>query len=177
MTEEEFYKLKIFNKVSIRQIRRDYPNFIQLIKNWYKSERYSEIQYLKNFLSNKLKQQSNDAETEFDITKEQLYDLFQWYVRTPKICEYCGLPENKLEELHNIPKHINKRYPKRGSTLEIDRMESELSYTIINNLVLACYWCNNAKTDTFTSAEFSKIGIVIKEIWKERFKQNKNIKI
>lgn len=174
MTEEEFYKLKIFYKVSLRQIKRDYTNFIELIKKWYKSERYSEIQDLKNFLSNKLKQQCKNSNFEFSYTNEQLYDLFQWYESAPKICAYCGLPENKLEELNKLPNHINKRYPHRGTSLEIDRKQSQLAYINIENLVLACYWCNNAKTDTFTHSEFSKIGIVIKEIWTQRFKLKSN---
>lgn len=174
MTEEEFYKLKIFYKVSIRQIKHDYTNFIELIKKWYQSERYSEIQERKQFLSNKLKQQSENSNFEFSFTNEQLYNLFQWYERTPKICAYCSIPEKKLIELNKLPNHINKRFPQRGTSLEIDRRKSQLKYTIIENLVLACYWCNNAKTDTFTDSEFSKVGKVIKEIWTQRFKLKSN---
>lgn len=170
ITEDEFYRIKIFNKVSIKQIKSDYPNYLELINKWYKSERYLEIQNRKKILSNKLKQQINEDGIDMYFTKEQIYDLYKWYINTPKICGYCGLDENKLEELNKMPNHINKRYPQRGSSLEIDRKQSQLAYSNISNLVLACYWCNNAKTDTFTYEEFSKIGIVIKEIWKERFK-------
>jgi len=177
MTEEEFYKLKIFNKISINQIKRDYPNHAELINNCYKSEKYYKIQNRKQVLSNKLKHEKDKNGNLIVFTNEQIYDLYKWYINTPKICGYCGLQENKLEVLNNMPKHINKRYPQRGTSLEIDRKEPETAYSNIKNLVLACYWCNNAKTDTFTYSEFSKIGIMIKEIWKERFKQNKNKKI
>jgi hypothetical protein len=29
----------------------------------------------------------------------------------------------------------------------------------------SCYLCNNAKTETFTEAEFAKIGKVIEAVW------------
>jgi hypothetical protein len=67
-----------------------------------------------------------------------------------------------------LPGHINKRFPQRGKSLEIDRKQAELPYSNIQNLVLACYWCNNAKTDTFTEQEFQQLGQVIKRIWVNR---------
>jgi hypothetical protein len=36
---------------------------------------------------------------------------------------------------------------------------------------MACYWCNNAKTDEFTAEEFEHIGIAIGELFKERLKK------
>ena len=172
MTEEEFYKLKIFNKVTINQLKLDYPNYLELIKKCYKSKTYYEIQKRKQFFSNKLMKQSKDLKIKLNFTNKQLYDLFIWHESTPKICAYCSIQENKLLELNKLPNHINKRYPKRGASLEIDRRNPKLKYTNIKNLVLACYWCNNAKTDTFTDSEFSKIGKVIKKIWIQRFKLN-----
>lgn len=167
MTEEEFYKLKIFNKISLNVLKREFPNQSNTISLWYKSDRYNIIQNYKSFLTNKLKQIKDNRDV-VNFTSEQLYCLFQWWENTPKICYYCSLPENALEELHKQPNHINKRYPKRGKSLEIDRKRSHLSYSNIENLVLACYWCNNAKTDTFTEEEFSRIGEVIKGIWETR---------
>ncbi len=41
-----------------------------------------------------------------------------------------------------------------------------LPYDQLNNVVLACYWCNNAKTDTFTYEEFKEVGKVFANIWK-----------
>ena len=35
-----------------------------------------------------------------------------------------------------------------------------------DNCVVACAWCNNAKTDAFTNEEFEKIGIAIGEVIK-----------
>ena len=165
MTEEDFYKEKIFNKSSINQIKVQFPELVNWVKIWYKSDRFKEIQKIKTFLTKKLKQMSG-AEIKFD--NQKLYHLFKWWDSTPKVCYYCSIPENILEDLHNQPNHINKRYPQRGKSLEIDRKHADLPYSDIHNLVLACYWCNNAKTDTFTEKEFKQLGKVIKRIWEKR---------
>ena len=172
MTEEEFYKEKIFNKVGKNELKREFPNLINLIDEWSNSERYKYIQNRKSFLTNKLKKQMNQDGEVFNFTNDELYSLFKWWDCTPKVCQYCSLPENLLEELHKQDGHINKRYPKRGKSLEIDRMQSDLPYTNIDNLVLACYWCNNSKTDTFTYSEFLLIGETIKSIWQKRLKNS-----
>jgi len=36
---------------------------------------------------------------------------------------------------------------------------------------MACYWCNNAKTDEFDGDEFKEIGEAIKKVWKKRLKK------
>lgn len=167
MTEEEFYIRKIFLKVGINQLKTQFPNQINSIILWYKSDRYNTIQERKSFLTNKLKQMTEDGEV-INLDNEQLYLLFQWWENEPKICYYCSLPQNALDELHKQTGHVNKRYPKRGKSLEIDRRQSDLPYSEINNLVLACYWCNNAKTDTFSEKEFLKVGQVMKLIWEQR---------
>jgi hypothetical protein len=167
MSEEEFYKEKIFNKIGIRKLKELYPNSIDNINKWYRSERYKYIQERKLFLSNKIKQIIEDGE-DVSFSNHQMYMFFIWWENEKRICYYCNLPENLLTELHVLPGHINKRYPNRGKSLEIDRKQSNLAYTNLDNLVLACYWCNNAKTDTFTEKEFLEIGSVIKNIWKKR---------
>lgn len=171
MTEEEFYKEKIFNKVGKGRLKELFPKFSNMIDQWYGSTRYKEIQKRKTFLTNKITQIAEEGEDPH-FTNEQLYLFFQWWEKTLKSCHYCSLPENELDNLHNKPGHINKRHPKRGKSLEIDRKQSDLPYTNIENLVLACYWCNNAKTDTFKEEEFLKIGSVIKNIWESRLGHN-----
>lgn len=171
MTEEEFYKKKIFDKVGIIKLKKQFPDLADSIQIWFKSKRYNNIQSKKSQLTNKLKQMTEDGE-DVMLDKEQLYNLFQWFDTTPKVCYYCSLQENTLEELHNQQGHINKRFPQRGKFLEIDRKKADLPYSNIHNLVLACYWCNNAKTDTFTGHEFILVGRVIKTIWETRLGRN-----
>jgi hypothetical protein len=167
MTEDEFYQKKIFDKIGINILKNQFPQLEREINIWFKSERYRNIQSKKSQLTNKLKQLARDGEN-IVLDTLQLYNLFQWYDTTTKICYYCSLPENVLEELHYQTGHINKRFPQRGKSLEIDRKQADLPYSNIQNLVLACYWCNNAKTDTFTELEFQQLGQVIKRIWEKR---------
>ncbi len=162
MTEIEFYKKKIFDKVSITQIKTQYPDSLDSIKNWEKSDNYKKIQKYKSNLTHKFKQ------IQVNLNNDELYKIVIWMYNTPKVCYYCSLPESTLEELHNQQGHRNKRYPKRGKSLEIDRKQANLPYNDIENLVLACYWCNNAKTDTFTEDEFRLLGKEIKKIWENR---------
>jgi 5-methylcytosine-specific restriction endonuclease McrA len=94
------------------------------------------------------------------------WDFCYWYLSSEKRCRYCGITETELTKLHLIG-IVNKR-PSRGKTLEIDRMVSSEQYSNIKNLTYCCYWCNNAKTDTFTEEEFKVIGKAISTVWKKR---------
>ena len=82
-------------------------------------------------------------------------------------CHYCNLTKAEIELLVDKRKLFKKSL--RGWSFEIDRLNSNYEYRP-ENCVMACYWCNNAKTDEFTETEFLKIGKVIHEIWQERLK-------
>lgn len=90
-------------------------------------------------------------------------------------CAYCGVPECKLNLLTTVRAG-------RGNRLEYDRIISrdgndKVGYTV-DNIVLACYWCNNAKTDTFSPKEFKPIAKGINEVWNKKLKKqpsNENI--
>jgi len=84
-------------------------------------------------------------------------------------CHYCGISEEEIGLLRSEGL-INTKNA-RGRHHEIDRINSNKEYTE-DNIVLACYWCNNAKTDEFTYDEFqSGIGPAIKQVWVERIEQ------
>lgn len=83
-------------------------------------------------------------------------------------CEYCGITVTDVERL--VEKHQLYKKSLRGWTLEIDRKNSNYEYTK-DNCVMACYWCNNAKTDEFTYEEFKIIGKGIKKVWGSRLKK------
>ena len=173
MNKEDFLKRKIFYKESIIKIKKNNLHLIKKIDEWYKSVEYSQVQAIKNKLESKIKQFAKNEKIQIEITSQYLFSMYLWYTNAKKKCHYCNLSEDDLDSLNKQHGHINKRYPKRGKVLEIDRKISTLSYSNIDNLVLSCYWCNNAKTDTFTEIEFLKIGKVINQIWSIRL--NKNI--
>jgi 5-methylcytosine-specific restriction endonuclease McrA len=94
------------------------------------------------------------------------WDFNYWFITTKQCCHYCGITQQDLDRLHSLGL-INKRKT-RGKTLEIDRKMPNEQYNNLTNLTYSCYWCNNAKTDTFTEEEFKTIGIAISQIWINR---------
>lgn len=73
-------------------------------------------------------------------------------------CHYCHLPGDTQE-------HYGKwfREGRRGKHLEVDRLDNNGCYSP-DNCVLACYPCNNAKSDVFSHEEFLDIGKVINRV-------------
>ncbi|GAI46195.1 unnamed protein product [marine sediment metagenome] len=53
----------------------------------------------------------------------------------------------------------------------MDRRDNEKGYTL-ENCVLSCSICNNAKSDKFTDEEFKEVGKAIKQIWLSRDKMD-----
>jgi hypothetical protein len=95
-------------------------------------------------------------------------DFKDWYESADKKCFYCNITEEDTAKLWSKFPDLTKR--KRGKKLEIERLEPNLPYNITANLVFSCYWCNNAKTDTFTKDEFIQVGKVFEKIWENRLK-------
>ena len=84
-------------------------------------------------------------------------------------CHYCKITKQEIESLGEKHKLRKKNF--RGWSLEIDRLDSNLEYTE-KNCVMACYWCNNAKTDEFSESEFLEIAVAINRIWNKRLNNN-----
>lgn len=84
-------------------------------------------------------------------------DFIAWYINTAKVCHYCGCTKEEIEKFWAQSK--SKRKNTRGKSLEIDRLEDK-NYSE-DNCVLACYWCNNAKSDVFSPKDFKPIGLAI----------------
>jgi 5-methylcytosine-specific restriction endonuclease McrA len=114
----------------------------------------------------KTKETKDLKENSDEYIKSNFWDFYDWLKTTPEECHYCGITPTKLDQLHLL-KIVNKQ-PTRGRTLEIDRKRPDEKYSDLSNLTYACYWCNNAKTDTFTEEEFMIIGAAIAIVWKKR---------
>ncbi|WP_205503819.1 hypothetical protein [Rufibacter psychrotolerans] len=82
-----------------------------------------------------------------------------------KGCNYCGLTNVESRILFDLQiegfRPNATRGGKRGRRLELDRKNPILPYDDLNNVVWCCYWCNNAKSNFFTEAEFKPIALVI----------------
>jgi hypothetical protein len=66
-----------------------------------------------------------------------------------KVCYYCGISESILKVLYADRTNTCKTKRNRGSWFELDRKDARQGNNIYNdnNIVLACYFCNNHKSD------------------------------
>jgi hypothetical protein len=89
-------------------------------------------------------------------------DFLKWFEQSKfnDGCFYCGISNGQSFRLYETRKS-KTRGGKRGRRLELDRVDSELSYDTLNNIVWCCYWCNNAKSNFFSGQEFKTIAIEI----------------
>lgn len=111
-----------------------------------------------------------DDDDEYFMSSEA---FINWYGSDTdeRYCRYCGVSESQINTLE-LKKEINmKRLSTRGKTLEIDRRESHKFYNQ-ENIILSCYWCNNAKTDEFSLLDFKSIAHGINKVWKQRLNLN-----
>ncbi len=104
--------------------------------------------------------------------KIKLDEFKRKFFENRRKCAYCGVPENKLDLLYTVRSG-------RGYRLEYDRIISrdgnkKVEYSL-SNIVLACYWCNNAKTDTFSPKEFKPIARGINIIWNTKLRKSGEI--
>lgn len=84
-------------------------------------------------------------------------------------CHYCGITEEIIKQMIEKSEIKTKRLITRGRTMEVDRINPFGDYSE-NNIILSCYWCNNAKSDEFTYKEFKEhIAPRIRDIWIKRF--------
>jgi len=114
------------------------PKAVKQLRNWYSSKvRKHKIGFL------------------------SFEELLQWYQR-PKVCYYCGVREETVQQLIHEGVLTSSRFPVggkmkrgkcRGYYLEIERKDSNSLYTP-ENCELSCYFCNNDKSDIFTAPQY-----------------------
>ena len=102
-------------------------------------------------------------------------NFFNWYNNQEKKCCYCGVEEADLKEYF---KSENTQYEKarpRGKFLEVERVitapKSENKYSK-DNCRLACYICNNAKSDFLSAESFEPIARGINKFWNNYLNKN-----
>jgi 5-methylcytosine-specific restriction endonuclease McrA len=103
-----------------------------------------------------------------EFTKE---DFIKWYNSNLKHgCYYCGITlqmqrdliDKKLVSSKRFYNHQYTtpkgqiRYGTRGRNFEVDRKNPNAAYSQAN-CVLACYFCNNDKSDVFLSEQYSRL--------------------
>jgi len=101
----------------------------------------------------------NNSCPEWRADPKSFYAWYQGQIREQgDKCAYCGLPGNT--EVHY---HRTFRKGRRGLRLEVDRKDNGVLYSP-DNCILACYPCNNAKSDVFSYEEFLQIGQAVRRV-------------
>jgi len=82
-------------------------------------------------------------------------------------CSYCRITEEQFLALIQAGQVQTKRFRTWGTSFEVDCCEPRAGYTRYN-VTVCCYWCNNAKTDEFSSTEFQPVAQALSLVWKQR---------
>ena len=99
-------------------------------------------------------------------------DFYLWYENTNKYCCYCGVSERILQ---NIWENGWRTKRKRGKRLEVERINTSLNLYNSNNCKLACYFCNNHKSDLITEEHYNKYFAVSMKNYLEEISKIKKI--
>jgi hypothetical protein len=155
---EEIYSIafqlsKYDDTIEYKGLKKSAKQMDDFYNDWFKNTKVVE-EFKEIFKSNRFIK-SEDFESLYDNGGKE------------RACCYCGISESKIKDFIQRHAFRTKRLSTRGRALEVDRIDPNGGYDK-SNIVLCCYWCNNAKTDEFTFEEFKPIGHVISEIWKKR---------
>lgn len=90
-----------------------------------------------------IKARAKRSGLEFNLTKRE---FIEWFVSQKKVCFYCGISEDKLHTMGRAK-----------SLMTIDRKNNEAGYEI-SNMCMACFRCNNLKSNFFTDKEWMQIA-------------------
>ena len=92
-----------------------------------------------------------------DFKFQNFNSFYKWYIKQYQIqngkCYYCKTDEKIISALFEKKFHNRKRTT-RGKHLEIERRNSTDNLYSAENCVLACYFCNNDKSDIFDEPEY-----------------------
>jgi hypothetical protein len=115
---------------------------------------------------------SYSAHFQSEVFKLEDFKLFYLENSKDRKCYYCGTDEQEIEILRQKSLIKTKRF--RGYEMEVDRKNSNKEYFLLN-VNLCCYWCNNAKSDEYSEAEFRDfVAPGIKKVWSHRLGESKD---
>lgn len=105
----------------------------------------------------RIRQLFNNKQGLLDFGFANFDEFYNWYLqqyeKQKSCCYYCKTEESILAELFE-KKYTSVKRPNRGKHLEVERRDSISNKYTKDNCVLACYFCNNDKSDIFTESEY-----------------------
>ena len=153
-----FIRLAMIEQKTYDEIAHKLGDQKSTLSKWWEkcAEERKRIEWIRNLYNRK------------HFIKTTLPDFYDRYTQKEKMCSYCGIKENEITKLVTENMAYTKRLDTRERNLELERKNPNESYDEFDNLELSCYWCNNAKSDEFTSDEFRPIGREIGKIMRRR---------
>ena len=99
-------------------------------------------------------------------------EFLNWYNNQEKKCCYCGVEEADLKKYFHSKNTQYEDARQRGKFLEVERVITapENKYSK-DNCRLACYICNNAKSDFLSAHDFKPIAEGINKFWNDYLKK------
>lgn len=99
--------------------------------------------------------------------------FFEWFRNHTRTCFYCEVEEYKLKELFDAGMLKTKRG--RGRSLELERRDATSNLYSKENCVLACYFCNNHKSDIISEEDhLEHFSANIRRYLEDKYQQLKN---
>ena len=90
----------------------------------------------------------------------------EWFTHQTRTCYYCHIHEQLVDQL-GAKTQIGHPLQRLG----VDRKVDTKGYAE-DNIVLCCFPCNKARSNTFTVDEMTVIGEAITAVWKTRLGMN-----
>jgi hypothetical protein len=151
MNQEEFLLQHLTEGKKYKEICDEHAGVtLPQLREWWESGQELRAQIRKSnalFDSKKGKPEFR----KFEIAGKRAF--FDWFRIQPRICAYCEIEEQKLRSLFNSEAGNLSTKRRRGRSLELERRDSKSNEYSVKNCVLACYFCNNHKSDIISEEE------------------------
>jgi len=173
MNNEEKYfdlcylkRIHEFSKIELIKVLKhgEAQNIYKTIDGFYRQELNIDQETLIQ-LRNKFKRFNELFSKYFNDQRQELFEnhnrFFQWYNSQNDSCNYCGITQKEL--LAIVVKRdgnltLNKKTKRSKGSLEIEKLDPAKGYTFENS-VLACPFCNNAKSNLIEEEDWRKFFV------------------
>ncbi len=139
------------------------------LRAWWESGQELRVQIRK---SNALFDSKKGKEEFSAFEKVGKRAFFDWFREQPRNCAYCGIAEHKLQRLFDSNSGSLSTKRRRGRSLELERRDSKSNEYSVKNCVLACYFCNNHKSDIISEEEHKRyFAPLIRQYLEDKYSQ------
>ncbi|MFY0606427.1 MAG: hypothetical protein JXR10_06925 [Cyclobacteriaceae bacterium] len=150
LTQREFLLQHLCDGKKYQEIGDDYNEDRLQLSEWWETgtELREKIKRANQLFNSRIK--NPDFKSFLNSGKRA---FFEWFEKQPSECGYCGIEENKLEALFSGEKPTLETKRRRGAKLELERRDSGSNEYSEENCIMACYLCNNHKSDLISEED------------------------